>query len=457
MKKTLRHAVVPAFVLLCLLLGGSPQGIWRNLALQLVGIAMLAWALLARNRTVPTPAGRALLVFAGLWFLLVLLQLVPLPPSVWTALPGRDAVVQGFLLRGEPLPSLPLSLTPAVTAAILPVMVVPVAVIAAMLWLGAYRSRWVVLALVAGTLISVLLGALQFARGGPYLYPIYNAGSTAGLFANSNHHATLMLATIPFLAAIIGREQKRGRSESTEGLSRILIAAGGIIVVLLGIALNGSLAALLLMVPVALASVALAVPKLNRHRRLVGGLAAALLLVGAAGLAIGSKAGTDDTSIMERGQIYERTLAAIGDTFPVGTGLGSFESYYRLYEDRSASDRFYINHAHSDPLEWVLETGLPGALLLLLFVAWWLRQSWVIWRSEEKDLMALAGSIGSATILAHSLVDYPLRDAAIQAVFALCLAFMVEPRSHAAIRRRTRGSRSARHLTLEDDDVVVSA
>lgn len=65
--------------------------------------------------------------------------------------------------------------------------------------------------------------------------------------------------------------------------------------------------------------------------------------------------------------------------------------------------------------------------------------------------MAMAGTIGSAAILAHSLVDYPLRDAALQAVFALCVAFMAEPRSHSARARGTASGRAPRHLSIDDD------
>uniref|UniRef100_UPI00190F560A hypothetical protein n=1 Tax=Raoultella sp. 18083 TaxID=2681462 RepID=UPI00190F560A len=83
MSAKLRQLVVPAFLLSCLLLGGSPQGIWRNLILQLAGLAMIAWALLENRRSHPTSAGRLLLWLCGLWFALVSLQLVPLPPQLW--------------------------------------------------------------------------------------------------------------------------------------------------------------------------------------------------------------------------------------------------------------------------------------------------------------------------------------------------------------------------------------
>jgi O-antigen ligase len=453
MARTLRHLAIPGFLFLCLLLGGSPQGIWRSFVLQAVAAAILLWALLGRRRTAPTAAGRYLLILAGCWFLLAGAQLIPLPPSWWTALPGRELAAEAFSLRGEPLPWLPLSLTPARTAETLPIMLVPLAVIAGMLLLGAFRSLWCCAALAGGLLVSVLLAAIQVTQGGPYLFPIHNNGAS-GLFANSNHQATFLLVSVPFLAVLIGGEQlgRRRSRKAKEGLGRIVIALGGLAVVLIGIALNGSLAALLLLVPVALASLAVALPKAERAARWMGGAALGLLLAGAGAVGIASEAGTSGASIASRTEIYQRTSAAIADSFPVGTGLGSFQAIYRQYEDPAEVNRFFVNHAHSDPLEWLLETGLAGGLLLLAFLFWWFARSWRLWRGESPDLMARAATIASAAVLAHSLVDYPLRDPAIQALFALCLAFMAEPRSHHQAKSGgDTNARAPRHLGLDSE------
>ena len=43
-----RSAIVPAYILLCLILGGSAQGIWSNAALQLLAVAIIAWSLLVK-------------------------------------------------------------------------------------------------------------------------------------------------------------------------------------------------------------------------------------------------------------------------------------------------------------------------------------------------------------------------------------------------------------------------
>ena len=49
MARRVREAVAPLYLVLCLLLGGSAQGVWANMLLQLLGIAILAWAALAAS------------------------------------------------------------------------------------------------------------------------------------------------------------------------------------------------------------------------------------------------------------------------------------------------------------------------------------------------------------------------------------------------------------------------
>ena len=86
-------------------------------------------------------------------------------------------------------------------------------------------------------------------------------------------------------------------------------------------------------------------------------------------------------------------------------------------------------HAHNDYAELALETGVPGIFIMLLFLAWWGGAVWRVWRSVEAGPFARAASIASAAILAHSLVDFPLRTAAISACFGMCLALLADRRA----------------------------
>ena len=52
MNHHLRLAAVPVYLVLCLLLGGaSAAGFWANLFLQLTGLGLILWSLVAVRRT----------------------------------------------------------------------------------------------------------------------------------------------------------------------------------------------------------------------------------------------------------------------------------------------------------------------------------------------------------------------------------------------------------------------
>ncbi len=139
------------------------------------------------------------------------------------------------------------------------------------------------------------------------------------------------------------------------------------------------------------------------------------------------------------------SVEAIKDTFPSGTGLGSFPQVYRTYEDQNAVGTELVNHAHNDYLEFALELGLAGVVLIIGFILWWGRQTIRAWRAsfEGADL-GRAGSVVVLVVLLHSSVDYPIRTSAIAALFAVGCALMI-PGSRAA--RRTTKTNPANEAT----------
>src|SRR3546814_4611729 len=90
------EGLVPAYLLLCLSLGGaSAAGLWANMLLQLLAIPIILWSLLSRPATPLSPPARPLLLLAWLAVALVAVQPIPLPPFLWTLFPGRGAIVDG--------------------------------------------------------------------------------------------------------------------------------------------------------------------------------------------------------------------------------------------------------------------------------------------------------------------------------------------------------------------------
>lgn len=449
-----RAFVAPAYLFACLVLGGSAQGIWQNTLLQLVGVAIIAWAALdGGEQQIATPAAQ-LLLMAILTISVVGLQMIPLPAAIWTHFGPRQAIANGFRVLGMQPPPEPLSLAPAAGLNSLLGIIPPVALFSAMVRLRAYRPQWLAIALVAGTLAGIALGALQVASSASelsswYLYSETNEGRAVGFFANADHMATLLVVTIPFLAAIVAS----ARNASMQRYSAIVaVVAGFAIVVVVGLALNGSIAGYGLALPVIAASSLILLSPSSRFRLGIVGLAALLVLGSIAALettSIGSgKLGEHAVNAARsRTEILGTTSRAIRDFLPVGSGLGSFPRVYPLYEPAAQVTTEYVVHAHNDYAEVALELGLAGIVLMLLFLAWWSGAVWRAWRDPRAGPFALASAIASAAVLVHSVVDFPLRTAAISACFSMCLALLAD--SRAAPPQEKAELRRGRHLEFK--------
>lgn len=455
---TVRHFIIPAYLVLCILLGGSgAAGFMSNLLLQLLALPIIVAALMRQKQNSPAAARRLLWLTAAM-IVVVLIQLIPLPPGVWRNLPGRESVAQGFELLGVPLPWLPISLAPDRTLPSLLFLLPAFAVLIGVIRLGAYRAPYLAWALITVSIAAILVGSLQVTGGADsplYFYRITNWGQAVGFFANSSHMANLLLITIPFLGALYA-EAISGRSRSARRSSGMVVVIATIgLIVLVGLGINQSLAGWGLAVPVIGASVLLV-----RYRRdpipAWAPIAGAILTLGVVG-AIFTLPLTDNPlavstreSTQSRATFVSVTLEKAAEYFPVGSGIGSFVDVYRTSENPQTVVNAYVNHAHSDPVEVFLETGLPGLILMLLLLAWWGARAWIVWGAGDRpDHFARAATIASAAIMAHSLVEFPLRTAAISSLFVMCLALMAQPRP-AARHKRTEAEndeKPLRHMT----------
>ena len=457
MSHHLRLGLIPAYLLLCLLFGGaSAAGYWANTVLQLLAIPIILWALIARRSTPVPRAARQLIGIAVLIFVVGAVQLIPLPPGIWTSLSGRAPIAEGFRLLGQPLPWMPISLAPYKTTASLLWLLPAVAVLLGIVKLGAFKAKWMAWTVVLLTVLSVAIGALQIAGGDNspwYFYAITNRGVTTGFFSNANHMATLLVVTVPFLAALHLSASRRAHSAQAKS-GMLVILAGTLMVVLVGVAINQSLAGIGLMVPAIAASLLMI---WSRKRALPGwsALVLAALALASVWLVFNTPfadnfiAAESQASPYSRNTSFAISAGILKDFFPIGSGVGTFADVYRSYENPAGVTRWFMNHVHGDYIEIVLETGILGAVVLLLFLLWWAARTFAIWRSPDPDYYARAATIATAAILAHSVVDYPLRTAAISALFAACCALMADPRAKVRKKAEQPGQERAKHLAAD--------
>lgn len=459
----LRTGIACGYLALCVVLGGaSAAGALANGLLQLLALAVLLLHVWSRGAPPLPREGRWLVAIFLIFAAVGAAQLIPLPPSLWTGLPGRDVVARSLGLLGLTPGSMPASLDPARTVASLLALLPPAAMFLVATRLTRDERSVVAKVLLGLAVVTIVLGAFQLLGGsGSRLrfYAITNAASSVGFFSNANHVATLLLCALPFALSFLARAAKEKAGSGREGKGFIYAAIAVFIAV--GIAMNGSLAGLGMLVPTALASFLLY--RKSAGKSVGGGKGhaawwmAGIATIFVAGIALyGPLAGErlagkfDATDSTGRQISIPTTIAAAKDHLPVGSGLGTFRDLYRTYEPVEDVTFVYVNHAHNDYAEILLEMGVPGALLVFAFIAWWAVRSFSAWRSEYNGVaLARAGSIAIGVTLVHSLVDYPLRTAAISVIVALAAGFMVQPPAARSKRRGTGARTSGRHISAD--------
>lgn len=430
--------------------GGASQA--NPLPLMIVELASLPLLCLAARQLVAggaPPGARWPLLLLGATAAVPLLQLIPLPAGVWQRLPGREAAAEVLHLANFGDIAQPFSLAPESTWRSFLALAPPAAMFMGALVLTAAQKRLMALVWIGLAAASLLLGALQMIAGAGsrlYVYSITNPGAAVGLFANRNHHAAFVYALVPF-AAVFAADLRRGVLDR-RALAPLL-AAIFIPLAVVGVGAMNSRAGIVLMAPALLGAMAVAFRIGGAGRKWI----IAALVGGLSLLAVGFVVLFNLAPILERfhamassGDVrldaWPTVLKAAAQVQPFGGGIGSFETLYRASEPLAEVTPTYFNHAHNDYLEIWLEAGWAGVVLLAAFLAWLGARVWRIWsepaRSPEAGLAA-AATLVPLLLLAHSVVDYPLRVEAIAVLFAFACATIA---TEASNRRQAPNARS---------------
>lgn len=429
-----------------LLGGGRVYGLWSDSLVYLLTLPLLAVSFF-RLSTGRPPRETAIAVAAAcVVFALPLIQLVPLPPSLWTALPGRILIVETFQLMGAPLTWWPLSLDPQATMLSFLALLPAIAIFLAVLLLDEAERASLTLVVLFAAVAGVLLGLVQLVQGAASplrFFAITNLDSTTGFFANRNHNAAMFYCALPFAAAWAHH------SLATRRRSYLVAAYATLTVLVLLVGATTTLSR----AGAALAVLALILSLVQLVRRRVLVLAAGVLVGAAvvfllAGRTIGMLASRFATDPLDnyRVTIVEISLEALARFFPVGSGFGTFPVVYELGDRPDAVLSAYVNHAHNEYLELLIEGGVIAAVVVLAFLVWFAIRLVAIWArpADGRDGGSYDGraaaSIAILLLLVHSLVEFPLRTTALSTLFALCCGFLVAPihraRSAAPAARR---------------------
>jgi O-antigen ligase len=374
---------------------------------------------------------RILLAGLALAYLLLLAQLVPLPPGLWGSLPGHATYFTVASEAGS-LGWRPLTLSPDLTlnavAGLLPATALGLLALTLDFRGRVQLARW----LVGIACVSAVLGLVQLASGGDafHLFRTSSADSAVGLFANRNHQAVLMACGLPVVAALAAIRLSEGGDSG-----RVLGVAGSIgLLMLLAIAATGSRMGLLLGAVGLISGIAIfalcAKASLEAPRRpglWAAGTGAALAAIVPISILIARSGAverlTSGQAVDETRVAALRPMLEVARSFmPFGSGFGTFEPAYQQFEPYSLLSTIYLNQAHNEPVQLAIEGGVPALVLLFLFVLWWLRSAVLAVRPREsaaRRAMAMAAASATLILMLSSLVDYPLRTPLLSAAFAL--------------------------------------
>ena len=434
--------------------GGTRGGFLSDAILELLAIPALLLAVsslidaLRRSTHVARSTSWALTLCFAI-AVLPLLQLVPLPPWIWTKLPGRETIVAIFDLVGGERNWMPISVSPNATWLSLLSLLPPMAIFLGTIQLGYRERRGLSLVVISVAIISAFLGLIQVVQGpaSPLrFFAVENNTEAVGFFANRNDFAALLYMVLLFAGAwAIDTAFKGGswRQVSRAASIVVLTAAFLVLVVLIATEAMARSRAGLVLTIVALGGMLVMA---SAERRSVSGIGPGKLLLGATVLAVMLAVQFTLFRILDRFAIEpledarltfaRETVNAAAAFTPFGAGVGTFVPVYAMFEEPSdtiANFNVYINHAHNDFLEVWLETGVLGLPLFGLFVIVLGFRSVALWwkppdKAGELDrLLMRAATLAVALLIAHSFVEYPLRTGAIMAIFAFSCALLFEP------------------------------
>ena len=368
--------------------------------------------------------GKGIILVCLVLFAYPLFQLVPLPLSLLSVVHPKLKEVIAISLNA-PLMFHSISLNPFATEKEVSRLFLCLAVFS----MAAFGIRdedgvyKVIRSLVVFGFILGVFALIQHATSNGKIYwfwsPISrNAFLTFGPFVNRNHFAGFIGMIIPFSIGItfMSRRIEKKVMYAFLGVGMAIalfftLSRGGIISFFAG----------LLVFSYVLFTKGISKKKLIPIVLFVLVLTAYLLFFGVSPII--EKFAQSKESSAARFLAWQATLSAFRDYPVFGSGFGTFQYIFKVYQPEGL--RLYWAHAHNDYLELLLELGIVGTVIVVIFFVLVLGTIMKAdWRGRELYLgAALLSSI--TTIAVHSIVDFNLHIPSNAILFSLILGLAV--------------------------------
>jgi O-antigen ligase len=297
------------------------------------------------------------------------------------------------------------------------------------------RRMFSLIMIVFGALYAFFALAQQLTSNGKIYWihspRFHGLGAIYGSYVNRNNYAGLMEMLVPIPLVLAFGHKLKGGKRALVAFCAVLMATtiflsgsrGGMIALVLEVVLLPALTFRTRRSPrVALGSVA------------VGVLILALLAFLGKGQVLGR---LGDLAPGIRLNMTKDCLRMFSHRPVWGWGLGTFPTVYPGY--RSFYTNLFINEAHNDYAQLLVETGLLGFGLMLWFLVTMYRNGLPAsrrWEFTWDGALSLAALLGCTGILIHSFVDFNLQIPANAALFYVLCALAASEASAESFHRR---------------------
>lgn len=452
----------------------------RPWALALLGVltsCLFVWAIwrpAGRSMEPVWRSARTPLVLLGLWMMLLVIQLVPLP-DVWVNALDQRAE-NGFGMQGGGRATL--SIDPYSTRLYL----VKAGILAMVFWLAVSlvnsrrRIEWLARVIVFSGLLQALVGVAIMSTGTTFqLFFVQVVNPRAhGTFVYPNHYAGYLELTLAagiglMIAKLDGRLATNWR-QRLHGWLAVMISGKAmlrlaLIIMVVGLVAsrsrmgNAAFFTSLLITGVLAVIFTIRAARNIRDKYASNVMRSTIIFIASLividVVIIGSMVGVEkvvkrientnleaqfkvvgpdiagqplrlhqqEQSVEERSEAALPSLQIIRDFPWLGTGGGTFYLAFPHYRPAELQD--YYDHPHNDYVEFASEVGLPGLLLLAAMVMHSAWRSLKLLAQGQDQLargMAFASLMGMMSLLIHAAVDFNFQNPANAMLFLILLS-----------------------------------
>jgi len=281
-----------------------------------------------------------------------------------------------------------------------------------------------------------------------------------GPYANHSHYAGLMEMLVPVPLVFCLTRFAKGRVRA--------VAAGGAALMASTIFLSGSRGGMVAIV-VEFIVLGFILVRLKSGSKSVRGLGyfavmVVFLLIGVGGVELTQRVATLGSETQHeisggvRWTINKDGIRMFAKKPILGWGLGAFPIAYPQF--RTFYTNFFVNEAHNDYLQLLVEMGLVGFGIMLWFLINLFRSAirkLPDWPNEIGGAVALACLMGCVGILVHSFVDFNLEVQANAAWFYVLCALAASPHPIESRQRMRRARSRSQQPDLEDPAAQAAA